>query len=177
MRSLATRNPESPELIPNRSATNLELSCENSYQAVSGDQYRNLIMCGFERVTRTDEECGVRCTRSPNWWPRLVPSVVPGHLYPAIQVVRALATAVWVADSPYESSSEAPVEETGILAGSGLRVRRSSRVPHERGLGASRHQLRTVVPSSRPIRNVAASASAPPTTTRTIGRKIGLSPR
>ena len=35
----------------------------------------------------------------------------PGHLYPAIQAVRALATAVWVADSPYESSSEAPVEE------------------------------------------------------------------
>jgi len=34
----------------------------------------------------------------------------PGHLYPAIQAVRALATAVWVADSPYESSSEAPVE-------------------------------------------------------------------
>jgi aminoglycoside phosphotransferase (APT) family kinase protein len=34
----------------------------------------------------------------------------PGHLYPAIQAVRALATAVWVADPPYESSSEAPVE-------------------------------------------------------------------
>jgi hypothetical protein len=34
----------------------------------------------------------------------------PGHLYPAIQAVRALATAAWVADSPYESSSEAPVE-------------------------------------------------------------------
>jgi hypothetical protein len=34
----------------------------------------------------------------------------PGHLYPAIQAVRALATAVWVEDSPYESSSEAPVE-------------------------------------------------------------------
>jgi hypothetical protein len=30
----------------------------------------------------------------------------PGHLYPAIQAVRALATAVCVADSPYESSSE-----------------------------------------------------------------------
>jgi hypothetical protein len=68
-------------------------------------------MCGFERVTHTDEECGVRCTRSLNWWPRLVHSVMPGHLYPAIQVVRPLATAVWVADSPYESSSEAPVEE------------------------------------------------------------------
>jgi hypothetical protein len=34
----------------------------------------------------------------------------PGHLYPAIQAVRTLATAVWVADSPYESSSEAPIE-------------------------------------------------------------------
>jgi Ser/Thr protein kinase RdoA (MazF antagonist) len=34
----------------------------------------------------------------------------PGRLYPAIQAVRALATAVWAADSPYESSSKAHVE-------------------------------------------------------------------
>ena len=34
----------------------------------------------------------------------------PGHLYPAMQAVQALATAAWVADSPYESSSEAHVE-------------------------------------------------------------------
>ena len=34
----------------------------------------------------------------------------PGRLYPAMQAVRALATAVWVADSPYESSGKAHVE-------------------------------------------------------------------
>jgi hypothetical protein len=34
----------------------------------------------------------------------------PGQLYPAMQAVQALATAVWVADSPYESSSEAHVD-------------------------------------------------------------------
>jgi aminoglycoside phosphotransferase (APT) family kinase protein len=34
----------------------------------------------------------------------------PGHLYPAMQAVQALATAAWVADSPHESSSELPVE-------------------------------------------------------------------
>jgi hypothetical protein len=36
----------------------------------------------------------------------------PGRLYPAIQAVRALATAMWVADSPHESAGEAYVEET-----------------------------------------------------------------
>jgi hypothetical protein len=34
----------------------------------------------------------------------------PGHLYPAMQAVPALATAAWVADSLYESSSESLVE-------------------------------------------------------------------
>jgi hypothetical protein len=35
----------------------------------------------------------------------------PGRLYPAIQAVRALATAMWVTDSPHESVGKAHVEE------------------------------------------------------------------
>ena len=34
----------------------------------------------------------------------------PGRLYPAIQAVRALATAIWIADCPSESSSQEQAE-------------------------------------------------------------------
>jgi aminoglycoside phosphotransferase (APT) family kinase protein len=34
----------------------------------------------------------------------------PGRLYPAIQAVRALATAIWVADSPHEATRQQHVQ-------------------------------------------------------------------
>ena len=105
----------------------------------------------------------------------------PGRLYPAIQAVRALATAVWVAESTGGTDRARGSGRTGTLAGPGPGVRRARRMVDGCRLvtDARRQQLQasTVVPRRRPMRKVAASASAPPTNTRTVGRSKGLPPR